>query len=672
MSYLPCENSSCKSFGKPHPNCRCHGNMAEGGEASHFCSSNNMHDETCQYYADGTPDAAVGEVPPNDIPNTNEVPAEDIPESASPNLEAPLSDIPDNQITPQMKYSTPGQEIGAGLEGAAQGFAGPLATLAEKGLSKLGVPDLADEDINGREEANPNIHDLGEAAGLGTGLFTGTGEAGLIFKGVGKAAEFANLAEKAGIASKIGMGAVKGAIESGLLQGGDNISKALLGQGDPNESIAGVLADGLGPASMIGGAFGALGSAASKGLDALSNSNFGKSLHTMLSGIGETANGVSPENSLVRQIDPKAYDIGSKWWLAKVMGLGIGSSAAAYNDIKQGYQNDDTLGGFVNAAKDLGIGAALGFGTKALSKPAAAVLLKAISNGESNPRSLFQLMNYANDAASGAQKITKGVENLFKSGSQKLSDKYDFESGREKLGQYIDNGGISQNIDQSVQDQNSQPAPQGFAEGGEVKSKKPAQKVPGILQDNDPIAHHLPEQNMLLTTAKGRISNYLSSIKPSPPHGTFAFDAAPDQTQQKKSYNRALDIANHPLSILDEIKQGTIEPEHLKHFNSMYPDLGRSLQQAVTKRISEAQLNGEKPSFHIRQGMSMLMGTPLSSELTPQNIQAAQAVFQMQSSSQQPQGSPPTKSKKGTAPLSKSSQSFLTGNQSLASRQQKQ
>lgn len=52
MSYLPCENPSCHSYGTPHPNCRCHNGYAEGGSV-HFCSSDRPHMPGCEYFAEG-------------------------------------------------------------------------------------------------------------------------------------------------------------------------------------------------------------------------------------------------------------------------------------------------------------------------------------------------------------------------------------------------------------------------------------------------------------------------------------------------------------------------------------------------------------------------------------------------------------------------------------------
>lgn len=54
---LPCLNPSCKSHGKPHPNCRCYTRMAKGGPVAegkiHYCATGMPHHKYCEYYADG-------------------------------------------------------------------------------------------------------------------------------------------------------------------------------------------------------------------------------------------------------------------------------------------------------------------------------------------------------------------------------------------------------------------------------------------------------------------------------------------------------------------------------------------------------------------------------------------------------------------------------------------
>lgn len=145
------------------------------------------------------------------------------------------------------KYSTTGQQVGAGLEGASQGILGPVAPYLEH--HAFHVPN---EDILGRQKANPITHGVGEALGLGAGMLTGTGEAALM-EGAGKAATEAvglNLAKDASYLHKVGSSVVQQAAEMAVLQGSDETSKMILN--DPDTSAQSAIAN-VGMASAIGG-----------------------------------------------------------------------------------------------------------------------------------------------------------------------------------------------------------------------------------------------------------------------------------------------------------------------------------------------------------------------------------------------------------------------------------
>lgn len=97
----PCINPSCKSYGKPHPNCRCYGGKmgmyggyAEGGEVDNYCSSDRPHEEGCEYFKDGgdvpmeqaDPETAVpmGTPAPEPAPSPSPSPAPMVSEQMAP------------------------------------------------------------------------------------------------------------------------------------------------------------------------------------------------------------------------------------------------------------------------------------------------------------------------------------------------------------------------------------------------------------------------------------------------------------------------------------------------------------------------------------------------------------------------------------------------------------
>lgn len=178
----------------------------------------------------------------------------------------------------QQKYGTPEQQVKAGIEGAAKGALGPLATFIEK--DTLGVKP---EDITGRAEANPWTHGLSEAAGMGAGmLLPGEGQLGVLTK-VGELAQGATglgkAAEASSYAYKVGSEAVKQAAEMAIMQSGDEVSKMILKE--PNTSAQQSLAD-VGLAAALGGATGGVFAGA---VNPLWKATVGDKLDNLLGGL---------------------------------------------------------------------------------------------------------------------------------------------------------------------------------------------------------------------------------------------------------------------------------------------------------------------------------------------------------------------------------------------------
>jgi hypothetical protein len=300
--------------------------------------------------------------------------------------------------------------------------------------------------------------------------------------------------------------------------------------------------------------------------------------------------------------------------------------------------------------------------------------MKLLSTGERS--GILKAMDYAGNVAKGSAGINSGVESLFKSGAASGVDYSASAKDREKLKNYVESGQQNKDLEAQANQQKASPVKKAphFAQGGMVEKQAampPTKPATPILQNTDAISKHFPEQAMLLNAAKGRINNYLNSVRPTDNPQKLPFDDKMEDKEKSRSYDRALDIANKPLSVIDHIKKGTLTPEHVKHLNSMYPEVTQALQKKMTEKITNAQMDDEKPSYKVRQGMSLFLGAPLDSTMTPLNIQAAQSVFAMQAQQQAAQGAAPMKNKKNTSTLSKTSKQYETADQARQSRQNK-
>lgn len=242
---------------------------------------------------------------------------------------------------------------------------------------------------------------------------------------------------------------------------------------------------------------------------------------------------------------------------------------------------------------------------------------------------------YQRDVKKGKKDIQAHVDDLFSPSTTKTI-KPDVDK-RDKLNKFISTGGMT----------------------NEIKS----QDVP----DNTTIP---PGQSLMLNASKGKVYSYLNNLRPVPDsfQSKLPFDTATPNKDAERTYHRALDVANNPLSVLHHMKTGTMLPEHVSHINGMYPELTDHLQKKLTEKITEAQMKGEKPAYKTRMGMSIFMGTNLDSTLTPQNMQAAQATFAPMQAAAQPQSG--TKEKGSKKALGKVADEYKTQTDAAASRAQ--
>lgn len=646
MAYAPCKNPNCNSFGKPHPNCKCYGEMAKGGDVEAFCSTERSHKKGCQYFQDG------GDVAPDFVPDEEPQPDEAPTTEAAPEQpvapEAPAAEAPDFIPDEAAKSEAPDFISDTEAKSEAPDFIPDGDAVADEGLHKItdeerqkGLQEFVSSDI---EALVPGI-----AGGVAT-------------KAVAAASKLAKL-------GKVGASILEGAIANGLISGGDEVSRWALGTGDTNEAVGARLAR-TGISSLIGGVFGAGGAlaekAAAKGMQAFAG-KFGERAEYFLYGLAHAAGekGAATASDLEKMTEKaaKGYKEGQKFYqtithrlLPPTLGAAAEGARGLWDDGLEGGLEGMKRGAVHGLEAQL-LGKAIGAAGKKYIGP---VMLKALSTGKIHE--LGNAVEHVGELAKGANALTKGVDGFFRMGGiggEKLIDAYGDPKMRKKLDDYLTLGGQNQELKDEMRNQNSGDV-QGFAHGGAVAPNPlKAQHVPSMY----------PEQNIMLHGAKTRVVSYLNSLRPTEHAPKLAFDDAPDTTEQKRSYEKALDIAATPLGILQETHNGTLEPEHVTHFKAMYPEVDGLLQKKLTERITQAQAKGEKPSYKMRQGLSLLMGTPLSGEFTPAIIQAAQSTFSQAGAQKHQDQTKPTS--KNTSKLSKSDEAYLTGDQAREKREQR-
>ena len=197
----------------------------------------------------------------------------DKPDENPPEQIPPPGDdgLPQGLVFDDEKYTSVPQQALNIAEHLGHGVAGPIATAAEAGLTKLGVPGLSSEDQAARTEQNPIESGLSEGVGFVAPAILSLGAtaetraaleaAPTVFNAVSKvgagAAKLSGLGgEGAGLVSKIAASGIRTGAEMAAIQTSDEISKAI--NQEPADRSLGTAAINIGLSGIIGGAGGSV------------------------------------------------------------------------------------------------------------------------------------------------------------------------------------------------------------------------------------------------------------------------------------------------------------------------------------------------------------------------------------------------------------------------------
>lgn len=527
---------------------------------------------------------------------------------------------PDNQPLPSydstMDLSQQGsRDIVGGLKAGVQGLASGFIPGAEPIEAAIGL--RTKEDINEEQQKYPLQYGSGKVAGTIASMETPLGPLNML----GKAAAGAVGAEVLGaVGAKIASNIAQVAGQSAI----DETSKYLLGQypQGAQDAVAHFFVN-AGIGSALSAAAGVLGPPVSK----LAGNTAQKGWESMVNNGQKTLEELATNPGLEKKV------------------TALGGLAAGYLTVKHGDNPIYTYGAGYLAKKVLG--KPLSIANEHIGNAITWALAKA------SPKAIPAAYNFGSEISKGVNALEPLIENAFRAGITQIIPAMT-ESKKDKIKEDVEQGGVNQQILNQMNYENTVPQ---FASGGEV----PVAGAPNHF------AKVFPEANVLINTAKGRVYNYLNSIRPLENTPKFPFDSATPQKSQKRSYNKALELAGNPLSIMNGINNGSLTHEDMAHFTNLWPEVHDLISKKLQERIVKAQLKKEKPDYKKRQAMSLFIGAPLDSTLTPQSIAAVQGLYAMK---QVPQQAPPTKGKKGTAPLSKAPNSYLTDSQSREQRQQ--
>ncbi len=259
---------------------------------------------------------------------------------------------------------------------------------------------------------------------------------------------------------------------------------------------------------------------------------------------------------------------------------------------------------------------------------------EAVARGETNPSALKSAVNYGLSVVKGERMIYNSTRALFK-GTREVLPASAVETSEKSR------------VDLEKKVAEFQTNPEKFMSmGGET-------------------AHYMPAHTVAMGETAARVINFLAEAKPKEQKLAPLDEPIQPSKAETEEYNQLLNLADKPLSILSRIDDNTLLPKDVMALNSMYPDLYKKLRLSISNQLIETTSKGELIPYRLKQSLSMFMGEPLDSTLSPAGIMGAQASFALQKapSPNQPQPQGGDKSK-----LSKSTANFRTGEQAREDR----
>lgn len=254
----------------------------------------------------------------------------------------------------------------------------------------------------------------------------------------------------------------------------------------------------------------------------------------------------------------------------------------------------DTIGGGLGSVAGLLVGHPLAgawAGEKVLS-PTISALAKPFAEKAVDSEGMKATFDYVANAVKGTKTLNDATKNVFKAGAEVIpKNLIPDESSRKKLQKSLDH--ITQSPDNAMQ------------VGGKV-------------------AHYLPDHASAAASTASIAQNYLNSLKPRQPLASPLDTEPPIDKMAEAKYNRALDVAQQPLMVLHYAKEGILLPQDVQTLNTIYPQLHSKIISSLTQELIQAKTDGVTIPYDRKQSMSLLLGTPVDSTMTPA---AAQAVI---------------------------------------------
>lgn len=147
----------------------------------------------------------------------------------------------------------------------------------------------------------------------------------------------------------------------------------------------------------------------------------------------------------------------------------------------------------------------------------------------------------------------------------------------------------------------------------------PAAMQSVLEQQTGNLHEHAPDTATALGAASTRAVTYLASVMPVPKDDGLGGTLPPSRAEIA-AFNRRYEAVANPDAILKQAAAGTLTPEAVEAVKAVYPRRFELMRQEIEAKL----LQHGPPPYQTQLMLSMLLGQPLRSSLSPAAIQAYQ------------------------------------------------
>lgn len=200
------------------------------------------------------------------------------------------------------------------------------------------------------------------------------------------------------------------------------------------------------------------------------------------------------------------------------------------------------------------------------------------------------------------------------------------------------------------------------------ESLKDREKNPdSMLEIAGSLPHYMPGHAMGVSQTAMTAVNYLNAQRPKNGKLNPLDNEIPISEAKNNQFKKTLGLAQQPMGIIQNIKDGRLLPEDVQTIKALYPDYYNKVGQELSMAMADHLERGGTVPYRLKQSISMYLGHPMESTMTPQAIQSIQAIY---APKPQPPGVPgkSARAPKNTGKMGKIAENHYTQDQAAAQR----